>query len=535
MSIVAGVDFGTLSVRVTLVDSRRGPIGTASASYPLHRRREDPNYATQAHSDQMNALAAATCEVLKTTGIDGSQVEAIALDTTGSSVIPVGEGLEPLDEYYLWCDHRAFAEAEEITRKAHELGFEGIEWCGGVYSHEWGFAKLLHWLRNNPQKREKFVTALEHCDMAAATLSGITEVSRLKRSVCAMGHKWMWNPKWGGLPPESFLVAVDPLFAGVRAKMGGEYLTSDHLAGHLTPKWAAELGLKAGIPIPVGAFDAHWDAIGSNIREGDAVNVVGTSTCIIAMAQKAELVPGVCGVVPGSVHPACTGIEAGLSAVGDIFDNIARRANTSVAALSQGLDAYKAGQTGLLRLSWDNGDRTVLVNPELGGVTLGWNMVHTAQDELFAAIEGTAFHTRIILERMAEPGVRGESKVKIDRVINAGGIPQKNEVLNRIYANVLGKPVLVPAGVPTSLGSGIMALLAAGAYKTIEEAQAAVCLKFRTVEPDAKAVAVYQKLYPLYRDVYFGLGTRDAAPVALGRVLPELRKIASQQVSGSAS
>jgi L-ribulokinase len=524
MAIVAGVDFGTLSVRVTLVDSKKGPIGTASASYPLHRRREDPNYATQTHADQMAALATATKDALKATGVNGAEVAAIALDTTGSSVIPVGEGLEPLDDYYLWCDHRAFAEAEEITHKAHAMGFEGIEWCGGVYSHEWGFAKLLHWLRHNPDKRERMVTALEHCDMVAATLSGVTEVSALKRSVCAMGHKWMWNPKWGGLPPEEFLIAVDPLLAGVRAKMGGEYLTSDHLAGHLSPQWAEALGLRAGIPIPVGAFDAHWDAIGANIREGDVVNVVGTSTCIMAIAQKAELVPGVCGVVPGSVHPQHIGIEAGLSAVGDIFDAIAKRANTTVAALSEGLDAWKAGQTGLLRLSWDNGDRTVLVNPELGGVTLGWNLVHTAQDELFAAIEGTAFHTRIILERMAEHGVL------IDRVINAGGIPQKNEILNRVYANVLNKPVLVPAGIPTSLGSGIFALLAAGAYKTIEEAQAAVCLPFRTVEPDPKAAAVYEQLYPLYRDVYFALGKRDAAPAALGKVLPELRRIAARVV-----
>jgi len=521
MTIVAGVDFGTLSVRVTLVDSRKGPIGTASAEYPLHRRREDPNYATQAHADQMAALAEATRAALKNTGVDGAEVAAIALDTTGSSVVPVGEGLEPLDDYYLWCDHRAFAEAEEITRKAHEVGFEGIEWCGGVYSHEWGFAKLLHWLRHNPEKRSRFVTALEHCDMVAATLSGVTEVSALKRSACAMGHKWMWNPKWDGLPPESFLVAVDPLFAGVRAKMGGQYLTSDHLAGKLTEKWAEALGLRAGIPIPVGAFDAHWDAIGANIRESDVVNVVGTSTCIIAIARQAELVPGVCGVVPGSVHPQYTGIEAGLSAVGDIFEAIAKRAGTTVAALSQGLDEYKAGQTGLLRMSWDNGDRTVLVNPELGGVTLGWNLVHTAQDELFAAIEGTAFHTRIILERMAEHGVR------IDRVINAGGIPQKNEVLNRIYANVLNKPVLVPAGIPTSLGSGIFALLAAGAYKNIEEAQAAVCLPFRTVKPEAREAAVYEQLYPLYRDAYFALGRRDAAPLALGRVLPELRRVAA--------
>jgi L-ribulokinase len=172
-------------------------------------------------------------------------------------------------------------------------------------------------------------------------------------------------------------------------------------------------------------------------------------------------------------------------------------------------------------LSWDNGDRTVLVNPELGGVTLGWNLVHTAQDELFAAIEGTAFHTRIILERMAEHGVR------IDRVINAGGIPQKSEVLNRVYANVLNKPVLVPSGIPTSLGSGIFALLAAGAYKTIEEAQAAVCLPLRTVEPDAAAAAVYERLYKLYREVYFALGSRNAQPASLGNVLPELRKIAA--------
>jgi L-ribulokinase len=522
MAIVAGVDFGTLSVRVTLVDSKKGPIGTASAPYALRRRREDPDFATQSHAEQMDALAKATRDALHTAHVDGNSVAAIALDTTGSSVVPVGEGLEPLDEYYLWCDHRAHAEAEEITAKAHDLGLEAIDWCGGVYSHEWGFAKLLHWLRHNPEKRKLFVTALEHCDMVAATLSGIRSASQLKRSICAMGHKWMWNPKWDGLPPEEFLIAVDPLFAGVRAKMGGEYLTSDRVAGHLSAEWAEKLGLRAGIPIPVGAFDAHWDAIGSNIREGDVVNVVGTSTCIIAMAREPQLVPGVCGVVPGSVHPGYTGIEAGLSATGDIFEAIARRSQTTVAALSEGLNAYKAGQTGLLRLSWDNGDRTVLVNPELGGVTLGWNLVHTAQDELFAAIEGTAFHTRIILERMAEHGVR------VDRVINAGGIPQKNEVLNRVYADVLNKPVLVPAGIPTSLGSGIFALLAAGAYKTIEEAQAAVCLPLRTVQPNPKAALVYEQLYRHYRDLYFALGKRDAGPAALGAVLPELRKIAAE-------
>ena len=522
MSLVAGVDFGTLSVRVTLVHSQKGPIGTASAEYPLHRRREDPDFATQSHQDQMQALVRAMRAVLEKNGIAGEGIAAIALDTTGSSVVAVGENLEPLDDYYLWCDHRAKSEAEEITTRAHAVGLEALDWCGGVYSHEWGFAKLLHWLRHNPDKRGSFVTALEHCDMVAATLAGVTSASDVKRSVCAMGHKWLWNPRWGGFPPEEFLISVDPLLAGIRAKLDGKYLTSDGIAGHLSEHWAKELGLHAGIPIPVGAFDAHWDAIGSHIREGDVVNVVGTSTCIIAMAKEAELVPGVCGVVPGSVHPEYTGIEAGLSATGDIFEAIARRAGSTVAELSRGLESYRAGQTGLLRLSWDNGDRTVLVNPELGGVTLGWNLLHTAQDELFAAIEGTAFHTRIILERMAEHGVR------VDRVINAGGIPQKNEVLNQVYANVLNKPVLVPAGVPTSIGSGIFALLAASVYPTIEAAQEAVCLPLRTVEPDAAAATVYKRLYRLYRDAYFSLGTHNAAPIALGGILPALRSIAAE-------
>jgi L-ribulokinase len=315
---------------------------------------------------------------------------------------------------------------------------------------------------------------------------------------------------------------VDPLLDGIRDKLDGEYLTSDHLAGHLAPDWAEKLGLRAGIPIPVGAFDAHWDALGAGCCEGDVVNVVGTSTCIIAMARETRLIPGVCGVVPGSVHPQYTGIEAGLSATGDIFEAIATRAGTKVAELSKGLEKYRAGQTGLLRLSWDNGDRTVLVNSELGGVTLGWNLLHTAQDELFAAIEGTAFHTRIILERMAEYGTR------VERVINAGGVPQNNPVLNQVYADVLGKPVLVPAEIPTSLGSGIFAMLAAGAFPTIEAAQAKLCPKFTVFTPRPEAVAISEKLYQLYRKVYFALGTRSAPPCALGDVLPELCRIASQ-------
>ena len=353
MGIVAGVDFGTLSVRVSIVDSERGLLATALAEYPLHRKREDPEYATQSHDDQMRALASATREAVKKANISGDQVLALAMDTTGSSVIPVGKNLEPLDEYYLWCDHRAKAEAAEITEAAHREGLQAIEWCGGVYSSEWGFSKLLHWLRHNPEKRGQFVSAFEHCDMAAATLCGISDPRKVKRSICGMGHKWMWNADLGGLPPEEFLVKVDPLFAGVRAKLQGEYATSDQIAGNLSATWAEKLGLKAGIPIPVGAFDAHWDAIGAGCRTDDMVNVVGTSTCIIGITPSVNLVPGVCGVVQGSVHPQRTGIEAGLSAVGDIFNAIAsprwngcRDAEPGTGEISCGADWTSADDLG---------------------------------------------------------------------------------------------------------------------------------------------------------------------------------------------
>jgi L-ribulokinase len=527
MAVVAGVDFGTLSVRVSLVDSERGLLASAVAEYPLYRKREDPEYATQSHADHMRALTAATREAVQKSGTPADQVLSIALDTTGSSVIPVGKNLQPLDDYYLWCDHRAKAEAAEITEAARREKLEAIEWCGGVYSSEWGFSKLLHWLRHNPGKRAEFVSAFEHCDMVAATLCGITEARGVKRSVCAMGHKWMWNASLGGLPPQEFLTKVDPLLSGVREKLDGEYATSDRLAGRLTSYWAEQLGLRAGIPIPVGAFDAHWDAIGAGCRSEDIVNVVGTSTCIIGITPSVRLVPGVCGVVQGSVHPQRTGIEAGLSAVGDIFQSIATRAGTDVKTLSQGLENYHSGQTGLLRMTWDNGDRTVLVNANLRGITFGWNLQTTAQDELFAAIEGTALHTRVILDRMEQHGVT------VSRVINAGGIPQKNDVLNQVYANVLGRPVLVPTGSVMSLGSAIFAFLAAGVFPTVEQAQDQICPRYRAFQPDPAAKRVYDGLYSLFSKIYFAFGQKHDDDFS--KVLPELIQLAESQHARAAN
>ena len=499
MAIVAGVDFGTESVRVSIFDSDRGRLALGKAQYPVQRRSDDAEFATQRHEDHCRSLISAFQSALTAARVPATLVQALAIDTTGSTVIPVDEHLNPLDDYYLWCDHRAWREAAEITAMAQEQGLAALDWCGGRYSAEWGFAKVLHWLRSNPQLRSRFQTAIEHCDLMVATLCGIKEPSRLPRSICAMGHKWMWNQSLGGLPSEEFLTSIDPLLAGLRNRLQGQYLTSDKVAGHLCDEWAQRLGLNAGIPIPAGALDAHWDAIGAGCRIGDVVNVIGTSTCVMALCDVPTLIPGVSGLVQGSIHPGKVGIEAGLAAVGDLFGAIARRANQSVADLALLIKDYRAGQTGLLRFPWDNGDRSVLANPNLKGVTMGWRLNHTAADELFAAIEGTAFHTRIILDRLQEYGT------PIERVIHGGGIPQRNQALNRVYANVLNKPVLVPERDTTGLGSAIFAFMAAGAFKSIEEAQDALYPGYHVVDPVPQEVSVYGALYSSFRKFYFAL------------------------------
>jgi L-ribulokinase len=525
MSIVAGIDFGTLSVRVSIVDTSAGIVGAAAATYPLHKDRSDPDHASQSHSDQMAALQSAMREALANSHVAGSAIAALAVAATGSSVVPVDRHLQPLGEYYLWCDHRATREAAEITQAARDLRLPALAWCGGSYSPEWGFAKVLHWLRHNPQSRGKFFTALEHGDMVVATLCGI-DARRLSRGVCAMGHKWMWNDSLGGLPSQAFLDAVDPLFDGVREKLGGSYGTADRTAGYLSAEWASRLGLQPGLPIPYSELDAHTDAVGAGIHLGDIVNVLGTSTCVMALSEHAAPIPGVAGVVSGSIHPKLVGIEAGLSACGAVFDSIAARSGRSLAELAKQAENHQPGQSGLLRLPWDNGDRTILAKPNLRGLTLGWNLSHSAADELFAAMEGTAFQTKIIIDHL------GEHHVPARRVVNAGGLAQHMPALNQIYADILNLTIRVPNRQVTGLGSAIFAALAAGAFSNLDAAQDALCPAYREYSPSLQAAATYAPLYQAFRRMYFLLGDGGETSQAYAGVLETLRAVASSAMSG---
>jgi L-ribulokinase len=474
-------------------------LGSRAEPYEVIRT-ENPDHASQRHADHMAALTRAFRAALEATNIDGGSLSALALATTGSTVVPLDADMLPLDDYYLWSDHRATKEAMDITETARRADWKGIAWAGGAYSAEMGLGKILHWLRNNPEKRERFAAVAEHGDMAVATLCGVTNPAAIPRGACALGHKWLYNAAHGGLPPREFLRAVDPLLENIAEKLKGPVGTSDRVAGRLCAEWAGKLGLRSGIPVPFASIDAHWDAIAAGIAPGGIVNVIGTSACVLAISPNCPPIPGVFSMAQGSIHPNFTGIEAGVSAAGDLLDALARRAGKTVPQLSRAVANYKAGQSGLVRLAWDNGDRSVLLNSSLRGVTLGWTLLSTAEDEFHAALEGLAFHTRIILERFAEHGV------PVNRVINGGGISRKDDGLNQIYANALNKPVLVPVSDTTGLGAAVFALLAAGAFKTVEEAQSALCPKHRVFHPDPTSVKTYDTLYPVFKNLYFTLG-----------------------------
>jgi L-ribulokinase len=533
-----GLDFGTNSVRALLVDIRTGreqatsvyPYPSGKAGIILDER--EPNLARQNPADYLKGIEASVRETLTRArkavrGFDPRQVIGIGVDTTGSTPIPVDAAGTPLGlkrEFrrnpnamaWLWKDHTGHAEAAEITARAAAEHPEYLAKCGGTYSSEWFFSKILHCLRTDSKVFDAAASWVECCDWIPAVLTGETRPDRIKRSRCAAGHKAMFNERWGGLPSAKFLAGLDPKLGALRARLYEKTYTADVSAGGLSPAWAKKLGLPAGIPVAVGAFDAHLGAVGSGVAPGIFVKIIGTSTCDICVwpsQEKLEDIPGLCGIVDGSVLPDFFGLEAGQSAVGDIFNWFVEAIQPggpvkgTHAALTRKSAALRPGASGLLALDWNNGNRTVLVDQRLTGLLLGQTL-HTRPEEIYRAlIEATALGALTIIERFEEYGIR------IDEVVNCGGIAEKNPLVMQIYADVTGKEMKIARSAQTcALGSAIAASVVAGEYDDFAAAQAAMCgTKARTYRPNPKAHAVYRELYALYRQIHDAFGTREGS------------------------
>ena len=540
MSYTLGLDYGTNSCRALLVNLDTGQAAAESVfDYPSGESGvlldpADPHVARQSVKDYIDGLEQIVLGVMREArqlipGFSADAVVGIGIDTTGSTVFAVDGRCVPLAlqsefagqlaaESWLWKDHSSHAEAAEITALARDWQTDYITSVGGVYSSEWFWSKALHLLRSAPEVFEKTESLVELCDFLPAILCGVTNPRDIKRGICSAGHKALFDASRGGLPDSDFLGTLAPELAELRPRLFDNAHTSNEIAGTLCDEWSDKLGLQKDIPIAVGAFDAHMGAVGAGIKEGRLVKILGTSTCDIMVSPKngpAPAISGICGVVDGSVLPGYWGIEAGQSAVGDIFlwyvnrhvptgygDTVKERFER----LEREALSVRPGASGLVGLDWHNGNRTILVDPLLSGAMLGYSLQSTPGEVYRALIESTAYGALKIIERIEGGGV------DVQEVVCCGGLSVRNQLLLRVYADVTGRPMRISAVDQTcAMGAAIFAGAAAG-VGTIEELQSrATRLSDVVFEPASEAHKVYREVYELYSDCHDAFGATDGA------------------------
>ncbi|MDR2513181.1 MAG: ribulokinase [Puniceicoccales bacterium] len=551
MAYSIGLDYGTNSTRVLVVDCADGrEIGLATIDYPsgeqgvfldasnhLLARQHPADYLFALEHGVKAALEAARKAV---PGFSSADVVGIGVDGTGSSPLPVDARNKPLALSsrfarnlnafcWLWKDHTSIPEAALITQMARRKRPRYLARIGGIYSSEWFWAKIWHCLKTDPTVFDAAHSWVELSDYIPSVLAGANSPSQIVRGVCMAGHKAMYAKEWGGLPDEGFLAALDPKLAALRDRLYTAAHDASTPAGKLCPKWARQLGLPIGIPIAIGEMDVHYGAIACGVEEGTLVKVIGTSTCDCAVAvasKRVANVPGICGIVNGSILPGYIGIEAGQSAVGDIFKWFVERVLGDASAhvrLTKEASALRPGQSGLLALDWNNGNRTILVDQSLTGLLLGQTLYTTPAEIYRALIEATAFGARAIIERLREYGV------PVRRIVCSGGIAEKNSLLMQIYADVTGCEIRVSrSSQACALGAAVSATVAAGVHRDFKTAQAAMTgLKSKTYRPIRENQIIYDKLYAQYKLLHDAFGN-VVKTANLGRVMKDLLALKTQ-------
>ena len=525
-----GLDYGTNSVRALIVRCADGAeFGSAVFNYPSGHQGvlldpRDHQLARQHPGDHLTgleeAVRGAIAAAKKRRGFSAEKIIGIGVDTTASSPLPVDARNVPLAlhkkwrrdlnaQCWLWKDHTSVREAVQITALAAKHRPHFLAKCGGAYSSEWFWAKLWHCLNVAPKVFAAAHSWVELADWIPSVLAGVDAPEQIVRSVCCAGHKALYADEWGGLPDKKFLALLDPKLAALRDRLFTAAHDTSVPAGHLCAAWARKLGLSAGIPIAIGGIDVHYGAVGCGVAEGVLVKVIGTSTCdcgVVSTQKTVRDIPGISGIVRGSILPGHYGIEAGQSAVGDIFkwwvEVVCRGDGAMHAAFTAEAAKQKPGASGLLALDWNNGNRNLLGDPLLTGLLLGQTLYTTPAEIYRALIEATAFGARAILDRLHEYGVR------TDRIVCAGGIAEKNPLLMQIYADVTGCTMQVSGSSQAcALGSAINAAVLAGAHRDFPSAQKAMTsVRKKSYRPIAAHRKTYAELYALYRQVHDAFG-----------------------------
>lgn len=517
MKYVIGLDYGTDSCRAIIVEVETGKeMSTAVKYYPRWAEGKycDPkaNQYRQHPLDYIEVMEESVKEALSKAP-DGiaENVVGMAFDTTGSTPVLTdkdGVPLALLSEFaenpnamfVLWKDHTAVKEAAEINRLAKRWEIDYTAYEGGIYSSEWVWAKVLHVLREDEKVRSTAYSWVEHCDWLPGLITGNCKPETMPRSRCASGHKAMWHEVWGGLPSEEFLAGLDTLLTGFRSRLYSETYPSNTKVGNLTEEWAKRLGLTTNVAVAVGAFDCHMGAVGAQIKPGDFVRVIGTSTCDVMAVPYEEigdkLIPGICGQVDGSVIPGMVGLEAGQSGFGDVYAWFSRFVGKDISELTKEAENLPISEN-LIATDWLNGRRTPDANQMLKGTITGLTLGSTPAMVFRALVEATAFGSKAIVDRFLENGV------EIKEVIGIGGISLKSPFVMQILSDVLGMPIKVAKTEQAcAFGAAMFAAVAAGLYPKVEDAQNAMGQGFAfEYFPNEENHKLYAELYKKYQQV----------------------------------
>jgi L-ribulokinase len=539
---VIGVDYGSDSVRTVLVDTANGrEIASSVFFYPRWKEQlycnMYENRFRQHPLDYLEGLEQTTKECLAAAGSEATaKVKAISVDTTGSTPVAVDKTGTPLalvpgfEEnpnamFVLWKDHTGVGEAAEINAHAEKFDINYLQFVGGIYSSEWFWAKMLHILRADKAVRDSMYSFVEHCDWIPFVLTGGTHANEMKRGVCSAGHKALWAPEWGGLPPNGFFASLDPVLDGIRDRLFTQTFEADQAAGVISKEWAGKLGLPENVVIGVGAFDAHMGAVGGQIEPYHLSKVMGTSTCDMVVAPGADIgdhcVQGICGQVPGSIIPGMVGLEAGQSAFGDAYAWFKRLISWPLGELvakseligeevkakliKEAMDGImpeldrRAGALTLdvddeLALDWFNGRRTPDANQMLTASITGLGLGSDAVRIYKAVVEATCFGAKAIADRFVEQGI------PVKGLIGLGGVARKSPFVMQMLADVMNMPIRIHKSDQTcALGAAMFAATVAGVYDKVEDAMVAMGPGFDMIyHPDPAKAHIYQQRYEHY-------------------------------------
>lgn len=557
-SFVIGVDFGTDSVRSVIIQTDNGQeISSSVFYYPRWRDglycNPEKNQFRQHPLDYMEGLEATIKDCVRQAGTSVTPlIRGIAVDTTGSSPIAVDQAGIPLAlrpgfeknpnaMFVLWKDHTATKEAAEINAHAERFEVNYLQFVGGIYSSEWFWAKLLHVLREDIDVRKSCYSWVEHCDWIPFLLTGGTDVHKMKRGVCSAGHKALWAGEFGGLPPNDFFASLDPLLDGFTSRLFNQTFTSDQPAGTLSPEWAQRLGLTTQVVVGVGAFDAHMGAVGGQIEPYHLSKVMGTSTCDMLVAPKADmkgkLVKGICGQVDGSIIPGMIGLEAGQSAFGDVYawfkgvlswpvTNLLMNSTVldsqtkeklkiellekMIPALTRQAQALPLEENSEVAVDWLNGRRTPDANQLLKGAIAGMNLGSNAPHLFKAWVEATCFGAKAIVDRFVDEGV------PVKGLIGLGGVARKSPYIMQVMADVMNMPIRIHKSDQTcAAGAAMFAATASGIYNKVEDAMSAMGQGFDAVfKPNQDHVAIYARRFKKYQSLGAFLDQQTTVPVS---------------------